>query len=81
MNIKVQISTCGMLSQECIQELRKLKQNDMWGQCNQWTVLDALKEEFNMTPLLERLNAIREELVKSLGFILPGINVKDNIYN
>ncbi|MBR0519122.1 FHIPEP family type III secretion protein [bacterium] len=38
-----------------------------------------LVDPCNGSPLLERLNAIREELVKSLGFILPGINVKDNM--
>ena len=38
-----------------------------------------LVDPCNGSPLLERLNAIREELVKSLGFILPGINVRDNM--
>lgn len=38
-----------------------------------------LIDPINGAPLLERLNAIREDLAPSLGFIVPGINVKDNM--
>lgn len=30
-------------------------------------------------PLIEKLNLIREDLAKHLGFLMPGINVKDNM--
>lgn len=31
------------------------------------------------SPLLAKLNGLREDLAKSLGFIVPGVNVRDNM--
>lgn len=38
-----------------------------------------LVDPFQGAPLFEKLNLIREDLAYRLGFLLPGINVKDNM--
>ncbi len=38
-----------------------------------------LVDPFQGAPLVDRLNLIREDLAKNLGFLIPGINVRDNM--
>lgn len=56
MEVTVQISTCGMTSDNSIMELKKLKSDAFFGQLKQWKVLDVITEEFCSKPLLERMD-------------------------
>ncbi|MDQ7826251.1 MAG: FHIPEP family type III secretion protein [Candidatus Eremiobacteraeota bacterium] len=43
------------------------------------TSLLPLVDPYAGTPLLERLNVLRDEIAQALGFVIPSINVKDNL--
>ena len=55
MEVTIQISTCGMVSDDSILELKNHKQESIFGQLKQWKILDALNDEFNSQPFLERM--------------------------
>ena len=55
MEVTIQISTCGTISDDSILELKKHKPEDVLGQLKQWKILDAINDEYNNQPFLERM--------------------------
>lgn len=55
MEVTVQISTCGIVSDSAISELKNLKSDTFFGQLKQWKVLDSITNEFCNKPFLEQI--------------------------
>lgn len=65
MEVTVQISTCGMVSNDSILDLKKYKQETVFGQLKQWKILDEINGDFNSQPFLERMRAYElDEIVQ-----------------
>lgn len=55
MEVTVRISTCGIVLDSAISELKNLKSDTFFGQLKQWKVLDSITNDFCNKPFLEQI--------------------------